>query len=118
MAADTGVGEQFEAVQEAEQRWEPAAPGEGEKRMGVAMDGGMVHIRGEGWKEVKVGCVFAVGQRVEFDALLREPWRWDMPVGPAVWRIWGARGIWEEEEAVGGGPTAGMGAGQGDGGAG
>jgi len=28
--------------------------------MGAAMDGGMVHIREEGWKELKVGCVFAV----------------------------------------------------------
>jgi hypothetical protein len=29
-------------------------------RMGVAMDGGMIHIRGEGWKELKVGSVFEV----------------------------------------------------------
>lgn len=28
--------------------------------MGVALDGGMVHIRQEGWKELKVGCVFEV----------------------------------------------------------
>jgi hypothetical protein len=44
-------------------------------RMGVAMDGTMMRIRGEGWKEVKVGCVFDVrmkrvtdpetGERVE-----------------------------------------------------
>jgi hypothetical protein len=25
------------------------------------MDGGMVHIRDEGWKELKVGCVFGIG---------------------------------------------------------
>ena len=30
------------------------------RRMGVAMDGGMVAIREEGWKELKVGCVFEV----------------------------------------------------------
>lgn len=31
--------------------------------MGVAMDGGMVHVRQEGWKELKVGCVFDVAVR-------------------------------------------------------
>jgi hypothetical protein len=31
--------------------------------LGVAMDGGMVHIREEGWKELKVGCVFAIQQQ-------------------------------------------------------
>ncbi len=30
--------------------------------LGAAMDGGMVHIRDEGWKELKVGCVFAIRQ--------------------------------------------------------
>lgn len=29
-------------------------------RKGVSLDGGMVHIRGEGWKEMKVGTVFDV----------------------------------------------------------
>jgi hypothetical protein len=29
-------------------------------RMGVAIDGGMIHIRDEGWKEFKVGTVFNV----------------------------------------------------------
>jgi hypothetical protein len=28
--------------------------------LGVGLDGGMVHIRGEGWKELKVGCVFEI----------------------------------------------------------
>jgi len=28
--------------------------------LGAAMDGGLVHIRDEGWKELKVGCVFAI----------------------------------------------------------
>ena len=31
-----------------------------EKRMGVSMDGTMVHIRDEGWKELKVGCSFDI----------------------------------------------------------
>ena len=28
--------------------------------MGVSMDGGMINIRDEGWKETKTGCVFEV----------------------------------------------------------
>ena len=31
-----------------------------EQRKGVSMDGTMVHIRGEGWKELKVGCSFDI----------------------------------------------------------
>lgn len=31
-----------------------------EQRIGVSMDGTMVHIRGEGWKELKVGCSFDI----------------------------------------------------------
>ena len=31
-----------------------------DKRMGVSMDGVMVHIRQEGWKELKVGCTFEI----------------------------------------------------------
>jgi hypothetical protein len=31
----------------------------------VSMDGGMVHIRGEGWRELKVGAVFDVEMRLE-----------------------------------------------------
>lgn len=39
-----------------------AAPvvAQAEKRLGAAMDGAMVNIRTEGWKELKVGCVFAI----------------------------------------------------------
>jgi hypothetical protein len=33
-----------------------------DQRMGVAMDGTLIQIRKEGWKEVKVGCVFGVGR--------------------------------------------------------
>jgi hypothetical protein len=37
-------------------------PGEavGEARLAVALDGAMIHIRGEGWKELKTGCVGAI----------------------------------------------------------
>jgi len=31
-----------------------------DQRKGVSLDGGMVHVRGEGWREVKVGAVFDV----------------------------------------------------------
>ncbi len=31
--------------------------------MGVAMDGAMVHVRAEGWKELKTGCVFEIERR-------------------------------------------------------
>ncbi len=31
--------------------------------LGAALDGGMVHIREEGWKELKVGCIFAIRQQ-------------------------------------------------------
>jgi hypothetical protein len=34
---------------------------------GVSMDGGMVNIRGEGWKEMKVGAVYDVEPRLEYD---------------------------------------------------
>lgn len=30
------------------------------RRMGIAMDGVMMHVREEGWKEVKIGCVYHV----------------------------------------------------------
>lgn len=32
-------------------------------RMGAAMDGTMIHILDEGWKELKVGCVFEIEMR-------------------------------------------------------
>jgi hypothetical protein len=41
-------------------------------RKGVSMDGGMVNIRGEGWKEMKVGTVFDIEQRLERDPVTRE----------------------------------------------
>jgi hypothetical protein len=41
-------------------------------RKGVSMDGGMVHLREEGWKEFKVGTVFDVDIRLERDKETRE----------------------------------------------
>lgn len=72
-------------VREAAQQvhlWQGIVPGEvqQDKRMGVAMDGGMIHIREEGWKEVKIGCVFEVGQEVIVDEQTKE----EVQVGCAV----------------------------------
>jgi hypothetical protein len=43
-----------------------------EERMGAAMDGAMVHILDEGWKELKVGCVFDIEVRPTFDKESKE----------------------------------------------
>lgn len=36
-------------------------------RMGVAVDGAMVHIRDEGWKEFKAGCVYNIESEARVD---------------------------------------------------
>lgn len=64
-------------VVEAQQRAEAAAlpprseivAGEAgeERRMGAALDGGMIPVREEGWKELKVGSVFEMEPRQEVD---------------------------------------------------
>jgi hypothetical protein len=66
------MGSRFQAV-EAQERarasalpeaWDPPSRAEvSDQRMGVAMDGAMVHIRDEGWKEVKLGVVFDVAMQ-------------------------------------------------------
>jgi hypothetical protein len=82
-------GEQFQAVEARAQRQASSidlrngvVPGEiqGSKRMGVSMDGGMIHIRGEGWKETKIGCVFEVQNGLEKDGQTGE----DVEVGCAT----------------------------------
>lgn len=69
-------GEQFQAVETKAQELASlidmkngVVPGEMQenKRMGVSMDGGMINIRGEGWKETKIGCVFDVTTGLEKD---------------------------------------------------
>jgi len=49
-------------------------PGETRRaeRLGVAMDGFMIQIRQEGWKEVKAGCVFQVAQETVRDPATQE----------------------------------------------
>jgi hypothetical protein len=60
-------GSQFAAQEEAEraqanalpEQWQPPSRAEqSDQRMGVALDGFMVHILDEGWKEMKLGAVF------------------------------------------------------------
>src|SRR5512136_743361 len=51
-------------------------PGEaqGRERMGAAMDGAMLYILGEGWKEFKTGCIFNIIQQPTFD---KETLEWE-----------------------------------------
>lgn len=43
-----------------------------DQRKGISMDGGMVHIREEGWKEFKAGTVFDIVMKPERDPLTGE----------------------------------------------
>jgi hypothetical protein len=43
----------------------PDARHDHNQRKAVSMDGGMVNIRGQGWREIKVGAVFDVETRLE-----------------------------------------------------
>jgi hypothetical protein len=36
-------------------------------RLGRSMDGAMVHLREEGWKELKIGCVFEIETELLYD---------------------------------------------------
>jgi hypothetical protein len=62
-------GQSFQSIAEAERIRANVLSGRGgaplrganvKGRMGVAIDGSMIYIRGEGWKELKIGCVFDV----------------------------------------------------------
>ncbi len=76
-------GEEFAAIETAERTLANALPGQRDVlrrearsggRMGVSMDGSMIHIRDEGWKELKIGCVFEVEVRPTRD---RETGDWE-----------------------------------------
>jgi len=43
----------------------PDAHHDHHQRKGISLDGGMMNIRGEGWRELKVGAVFDVESRLE-----------------------------------------------------
>lgn len=70
------AGGQFAVLEEKEraramalpQKWDPPSRAEkADQRLGVAMDGFMVHVRDEGWKEMKLGAVFELTLRQERD---------------------------------------------------
>ena len=76
-----GWGEKFKEVEDTRRERANALPGlndryrgvsETDERMGVSMDGGMVHICDEGWKELKVGCVFELEVRPTWDKETKE----------------------------------------------
>jgi len=50
----------------------PRQPSEGADRMGVGIDGAMVNIREEGWKEFKVGAVYEIEERSNRDLITGE----------------------------------------------
>lgn len=55
------VAREEEAQKAAARAWStPGGPVADRGRMGVAVDGAKMHIRGEGWKEFKVGCIYDV----------------------------------------------------------
>lgn len=63
------------------EQWEPPSRAVvPDQRMGVAMDGMMVHVRQEGWKELKVGAVFDIAVGMGRDAQTHEP----VPLAHAV----------------------------------
>ena len=74
-------GSKFQAEEEKVQKMAAevelrngVVPGEEKvaRRMGVSMDGGMIHIREEGWKEAKIGCIFDVEQDIIVDEQTHE----------------------------------------------
>lgn len=50
----------------------PDAIHDHDQRKGVTMDGGMVNVRGEGWRELKVGATFDIQQRLERDVVTQQ----------------------------------------------
>lgn len=69
-------GRRFRVIEEAERVVANALPGyrdvlrreaRSEGRKGVSMDGTKIYIRDEGWKELKIGCLFEVEARATRD---------------------------------------------------
>ena len=58
-----------EVAQKAQAReWStPGGKPQPDQRMGLALDGAMLNIRDEGWKEFKLGCVYAVELETRVD---------------------------------------------------
>ena len=64
--------EQQEAAEAAVQVRGRGTPAKSKERLGVGIDGAKIHIRQEGWKELKVGCLFDVAVRPIFDPETKE----------------------------------------------
>lgn len=74
-------GEKIKALEAVRQAAANALPARGSvvsgvrqlsKDMGTSMDGIKINVRKEGWKELKVGCVFDIEVRPELDAKTEE----------------------------------------------
>ena len=70
-------GSQFKKQEEAQADAAQHKPVEtmptvGEERLGAALDGAIIYVREEGWKELKVGCVFQVEPRTVRDERIGE----------------------------------------------
>jgi hypothetical protein len=75
------TGKRFQALEAIEREranalpaaWQPLSRKEvADQRMGVALDGVLVQVRNEGWKEAKVGCVFEVAVASSQDPITQE----------------------------------------------
>jgi hypothetical protein len=78
-------GSKFKAAEEAQSAAAQHKPVETmptvrDERLGAAMDGAIVYVREEGWKELKVGCVFQIEPRTVRDEWIGE----DVVLGHAV----------------------------------
>lgn len=80
-------GKQFEVIEKMRQvkaygydEGEEIDPNKSLGQMGAAMDGTMIHIREEGWKELKTGCLFDIEKRTEIDQETKE----EIEIGHAV----------------------------------
>jgi hypothetical protein len=65
VALETEEVEQAHATFQEPERALPAP--HASQRMGLSMDGFLLYVRGEEWKEVKLGCLFGVGTRPVLD---------------------------------------------------
>lgn len=54
------IGVEAKEEEQANRSYDPPAGPAADRRRGAAMDGSMLYVRGEGWKELKVGCLFDV----------------------------------------------------------
>lgn len=74
-------GKKLQSVEEEERvaalvmpaQWQPIMTEKAGLRMGVSMDGGMVYILEEGWKELKVGSIFEVAAKPGIALESQEP---------------------------------------------